>query len=178
MAKNLTASDRKSLIRLASTMEKGSRERRAILAGLKKAWGGPRAVAGDPILDSFHWAITMNSVKELIGEVEEWWSVSFGPLVLRIARGGKFLDDRGPGVDWHISDATNNKLISGWRSGGVSAWRSSLPSILKDLKKSLRRRPYSEDPEGSQRVLDFVGKGLPNPKDIRLMNFKKSEREW
>ena len=34
MPKNLTASDRKSLIRLASTMEKGSPERKVILAGL------------------------------------------------------------------------------------------------------------------------------------------------
>ena len=37
MAKTLTASDRKSLIRLASTMEKGSPERRAILAGVRQA---------------------------------------------------------------------------------------------------------------------------------------------
>ena len=36
MAKILTATDRKSLIRLASTMAVGSPERRAILAGLKK----------------------------------------------------------------------------------------------------------------------------------------------
>ena len=36
MSKNLTASDRKSLIRLASTLPKGSKERRAILAGLNK----------------------------------------------------------------------------------------------------------------------------------------------
>ena len=32
MARTLTASDRRSLIRLASSMEKGSEERRAILA--------------------------------------------------------------------------------------------------------------------------------------------------
>jgi hypothetical protein len=37
MSRKLTASDRRSLIRLASTLEKGSDERRAILAGLKKA---------------------------------------------------------------------------------------------------------------------------------------------
>ena len=36
MAKTLTATDRKALIRLASTMAVGSPERRAILAGLKK----------------------------------------------------------------------------------------------------------------------------------------------
>ena len=36
MAKTLTATDRSALIRLASTMEKGSPERRAILTGLKK----------------------------------------------------------------------------------------------------------------------------------------------
>jgi len=36
MSKSLTASDRSSLIRLASSMEKGSEERKAILAGLKK----------------------------------------------------------------------------------------------------------------------------------------------
>ena len=36
MSKTLTATDRKALIRLASSMEKGSEERRAILAGLSK----------------------------------------------------------------------------------------------------------------------------------------------
>jgi len=36
MARTLTASDRKALIRLASTLEKGSPERKAILAGLAK----------------------------------------------------------------------------------------------------------------------------------------------
>ena len=36
MSRTLTASDRRRLIRLASTMEKGSEERRAILAGLSK----------------------------------------------------------------------------------------------------------------------------------------------
>jgi hypothetical protein len=36
MAKTLTAADRKALIRLASSMEKGSPERKALLAGLKK----------------------------------------------------------------------------------------------------------------------------------------------
>lgn len=50
MSRSLTASDRRSLIRLASTMEKGTPERKAILAGLsKKAWGenkrlGPKLV--------------------------------------------------------------------------------------------------------------------------------------
>lgn len=37
MSRILTASDRKSLIKLASTMPKGSPERKAILAGLEKA---------------------------------------------------------------------------------------------------------------------------------------------
>ncbi len=37
MARNITASDRKSLIRLASTMPKGSPERKAILAGLSRS---------------------------------------------------------------------------------------------------------------------------------------------
>ena len=37
MARILTASDRKTLIRLASTLPKGSDERKAILAGLSKS---------------------------------------------------------------------------------------------------------------------------------------------
>ena len=37
MSRTLTASDRRRLIRLASSMEKGSEERRAILAGLSKS---------------------------------------------------------------------------------------------------------------------------------------------
>ena len=36
MSKTLTASDRTSLIRLASSLPKGSPEKRAILEGLKK----------------------------------------------------------------------------------------------------------------------------------------------
>ena len=45
MAKTLTATDRKSLIRLASTMAVGSDERKAILAGLSKmAAGNPKVV--------------------------------------------------------------------------------------------------------------------------------------
>ena len=42
MAKTLTAADRSALIRLASTIVKGSEERKAILAGLSKVAGlGP-----------------------------------------------------------------------------------------------------------------------------------------
>lgn len=44
MSRTLTASDRSTLIRLASTLPKGSEERRAILAGLKvgaRLSGGP-----------------------------------------------------------------------------------------------------------------------------------------
>jgi|SaaInlV_200m_DNA_4_1039719.scaffolds.fasta_scaffold24874_2 hypothetical protein len=37
MSKSLTASDRSALIKLAHSLEKGSDERKAILAGLKKA---------------------------------------------------------------------------------------------------------------------------------------------
>ncbi len=40
MARHLTASDRKSLIRLASTLPVGSPERKAILAGLEKSAAG------------------------------------------------------------------------------------------------------------------------------------------
>ena len=40
MARTLTASDRKSLIRLASTLPVGSPERKAILAGLGRAAAG------------------------------------------------------------------------------------------------------------------------------------------
>lgn len=45
--KNLTASDRKSLIRLAAALEKGSPERRAILAGMqiRIPWSYPGNVA-------------------------------------------------------------------------------------------------------------------------------------
>ena len=49
MARKQTASDRKALIRLASSMSVGSEERRAILAGLSKqaAYNGPVVVYFD-----------------------------------------------------------------------------------------------------------------------------------
>lgn len=43
MSRSLTASDRPSLIRLASSMPAGSPERKAILAGLSKSAGDVRA---------------------------------------------------------------------------------------------------------------------------------------
>jgi len=47
MSKTLTASDRKSLIRLASSLPAGDEMRRAILSGLTqtagRTWGGPDA---------------------------------------------------------------------------------------------------------------------------------------
>jgi hypothetical protein len=46
MARSITASDRKSLIRLASTLPKGSPERKAILASLAGVERGRPALAG------------------------------------------------------------------------------------------------------------------------------------
>jgi len=51
MSRNLTASDRKNLIRLASKMEKGSPERRAILAGLTKTADPPKK--GFPVREAY-----------------------------------------------------------------------------------------------------------------------------
>jgi hypothetical protein len=56
---NLTATDRKSLIRLASSMEKGSAERRAILAGLKTA---VRTAAAKPLQWSVDWTKIMERI--------------------------------------------------------------------------------------------------------------------
>ncbi len=47
MSRTLTASDRRSLIRLASTLPTGSDERRAILKGLKKTKVSSRKTAGE-----------------------------------------------------------------------------------------------------------------------------------
>lgn len=49
MPKNLTASDRKSLIRLASALPAGSPERRAILSGLTQTAGRIRGADPDTV---------------------------------------------------------------------------------------------------------------------------------
>ena len=64
MAKTITAADRSALIRLASTMEKGSQERRAILAGVRQA-----------------------SLRELM--IEEWrWSAPYPKVEVKTWEGG------------------------------------------------------------------------------------------
>jgi len=50
MSRTLTASDRKSLIRLASTLPSGSAERKAILAGLKKSASSKVAAMSSGVL--------------------------------------------------------------------------------------------------------------------------------
>ena len=52
MSRNLTASDRSALIRLASTLPVGSTERKAILAGLAKTSSGEVNVPGKHILEN------------------------------------------------------------------------------------------------------------------------------
>lgn len=53
MSRSLTASDRRSLIRLASTMEKGSGERRAILAQIQKKAAGSLRSQVNEVADRF-----------------------------------------------------------------------------------------------------------------------------
>ena len=57
MARTLTASDRKSLIRLANTLPKGSPERKAILAGLERMVS-TRTAASETIKPRFKVALT------------------------------------------------------------------------------------------------------------------------
>lgn len=67
MSRTLTASDRKSLIRLASSLPKGSPERRAILTGLGRKGSGRRAttvrVAGKPDLPG----LNLNAFRKGLG---------------------------------------------------------------------------------------------------------------
>ena len=57
MARNLTASDRKTLIKLASTLPKGSPERKAVLAGLGRM-ASTRTAASETIKPRFKVALT------------------------------------------------------------------------------------------------------------------------
>jgi hypothetical protein len=54
---NITATDRKTLIRLASTMAVGSPERKAILAGLEKTSGGGLLSYLDPGFRKFNYEV-------------------------------------------------------------------------------------------------------------------------
>lgn len=69
MSKTLTATDRKALIRLASSMDKGSDERRAILAGLGT---GKKASS----VDFFGWVTSPEYSKAKGPGVEMGWAES------------------------------------------------------------------------------------------------------
>lgn len=80
MTRSFTASDRSALIRLASTMKKGSEERRAILHGLQKSAGAPRILypVVDAVLDALDaeeawqsWQYDMLA-KALVSDLSDW----------------------------------------------------------------------------------------------------------
>lgn len=79
MSRTLTAADRSALIRLASTMEKGSEERRAILHGLQKSAGAPRILY--PVVEAVFDALGAGAVtaghysllaKALVSDLADW----------------------------------------------------------------------------------------------------------
>ena len=76
MPRTLTAADRRHLIRLASTMENGSPERRAILAGLKaSSWDE------DDDFDANEYAISLLREKRIRdGGLNADWGVSAFPV--------------------------------------------------------------------------------------------------
>ena len=67
MSRKLTASDRSRLIRLASTMEKGSPERKAILAGLK----GASTKSGGFAMDEDDYFAASKAIRKAILEISE-----------------------------------------------------------------------------------------------------------
>ena len=94
MPRTLTASDRSSLIRLASTLEKGSEERRAILAGLKKSAGKAGAFkVGDLVryTGKFLRNTGMQSGAPIDGKVVEVYSKGYfaGHPVVQWSNGGE-----------------------------------------------------------------------------------------
>ena len=82
--KNLTASDRSALIRLAASLPKGSEERRAILAGLVK---------GDPELEiPDHYEVKGGEIKFYFSPVvkadDDWETLRAGAVRLTVYQDG------------------------------------------------------------------------------------------
>ena len=124
MAKTLTASDRKSLIRLASSLPAGSPERRAILASLKQV----KATApGSKTAADFTWGRRVNELKaqfmrEVVNEA----------IAIINGEGGRAKGDvRGVvGVVKGVMDPNNIPVAVGihyqWVGDGVSTIESEM----------------------------------------------------
>jgi hypothetical protein len=106
-SKTLTASDRKRLIRLASSMPKGSPERRAILAGLTKAAAGLTKAAGRKTLSDLLNAATAHYLSEAAKYIERNAPRELGLKV-------KFNDFIGGSIKVEGSD---RKMECGFRGG-------------------------------------------------------------
>ena len=177
MSRNLTASDRKSLIRLASSLPKGSEERRAILAGLAK----------------------------LSPEDAEWFKGHLRDLAKRV--GGRVLKDtdtsfwftypKNPAVKKVVFTGIDRDKVLFWienqdgaQGTGWDEWRRVVhdPSNHVNLKVLLGRDPsvWDRDFISSMKTsllvdLDrvFLGSGKPTVEGVvERRDLKPSSRGW
>jgi hypothetical protein len=150
MSRTLTAADRKALIRLASTLEKGSDERKAILAGLETQAPTVKSAARDlDITDEFksladkYASAVADFVASLTGGRVSGKMVSWpegdgtyilikGPTTSTVSRTGDFL------VDVKFYDAQGSYL----RAHMFAAGKAS--ATAKAIEKKLRILGYGE----------------------------------
>jgi len=85
--KNLTASDRKSLIRLASSLPKGDKGRRAILAGLNKVSAHWPRVTAETVTHPFYQ--NLSAFTSAVSEFTSEFSKAFNPKKVKVTNYSK-----------------------------------------------------------------------------------------
>jgi|APSaa5957512622_1039677.scaffolds.fasta_scaffold124269_2 hypothetical protein len=121
--KTLTASDRKSLIRLASELPEGSEERRAILSGLKqsKTAAGPR-------------------MEDLRGECVKW-----APALFDLYEVSTFRNSLANRPNYTIATGKTLDWVQKWGKQLYKAWDAQNLSAVKSLGVKADSEDFFED---------------------------------
>lgn len=125
MSRSLTAADRRSLIRLASTLPAGSDERRAILAGLTASYY--------PVPSKGPTQDRRGNIYALYYENPAWDDAEEYPIALVWSDGGgslspwdrkHYVDANGEYGPWKSESAVKRFLVEGgWEYVGADKWQ-------------------------------------------------------
>jgi len=173
MSRTLTASDRKTLIRLASTMPKGSEERRAILAGLRR-------VAAKPDRNLKLLPQQVKKIQSEIKDQEVQYAAAAVETFLMLCE--DYLDDAGNPTAKDVR-FVRNQVTKERGSDGAPDWGAAA-SAAKDLSMAVKDmapytpRDYVMERGGMYRALGALvaalipGSDVPNMIAYKASSFR------
>ena len=173
MPKTLTASDRTALLNLAASLPQGSEERRAILAGLKKAPVDKTAASGQFVGEG-------SGGKAEYKDGFRTWKLSgyLGyPVTNLWFNINNWADRHAPDeFEWYIGGGNSGKGVESGPNAFEKAQRQGIAASKKLLQKRLTVAQKKLDE--AQAIVDVLSRGMDQLNSVKIIKNNPTAPDW